>query len=179
MALAETTRADLLAIARAAFEQALTGRAMPHHGAVDVEASGVFVTIHMAGELRGCLGTLELQESLGMEVARLAAVVGREDRRFEPIRTEEVTHTHIELSVLTPPEPLDTVEAIEVGRHGLIAEFSGRRGLLLPQVATEHDWDAATFVEYTCLKAGLRRDAWRYGARLWRFEAEVFGEPQA
>ncbi|MGE3275294.1 MAG: AmmeMemoRadiSam system protein A [Vicinamibacterales bacterium] len=179
MALDPEIRQRLLAIARAAFLHATTGAPLPPLDGVDAEASGVFVTIHCDGDLRGCLGSLDLAEPLGQEVARLSAAVGREDRRFAPIRPDEAARTHIELSVLTPPEPVEDVASIEVGRDGLIAEFGARRGLLLPQVATEHGWDRETFVAHTCLKAGLRRDAWLFGARLWRFEAEVFAEPLA
>ena len=65
---------------------------------------------------------------------------------------------------------------IEIGRHGLIVEHGSHRGLLLPQVPVEHGWDRDTFLEHTCLKAGLSRNQWRKGARICVFEAEVFGE---
>ena len=71
-----------------------------------------------------------------------------------------------------------SIAEIEVGRHGLIVERGYRRGLLLPQVATEHGWDAEQFIEHTCVKAGLAPDAWRHGARISVFEAQVFGELQ-
>ncbi|MGE0040582.1 MAG: AmmeMemoRadiSam system protein A [Vicinamibacterales bacterium] len=175
----EPARAALLRIARAAFDAAITGRPAPARDpGPDVEASGVFVTIHCRGELCGCLGSLDLTEPPGVEVARLASVVGLEDRRFAPVRPDEIPRVHIELSVLTPPEPVADVRSIEPGRHGLIAEAGGRRGLLLPQVATEQGWDRETFIAQTCRKAGLAPDAWRHGARLWTFEAEVFGEPR-
>jgi len=78
--------------------------------------------------------------------------------------------------VLTPEQEILSVTEIEVGRHGLIVEHAGRRGLLLPQVPIEHGWDRETFVAHTCLKAGVSTDAWRRGARLFVFEAQVFGE---
>jgi uncharacterized protein (TIGR00296 family) len=78
--------------------------------------------------------------------------------------------------VLGPLEPVASLEDIEIGRHGLVIELGWHRGLLLPQVATEWEWDRQTFVEQTCHKAGLPRDAWQKGAKLWKFEAEVFGE---
>ena len=82
----------------------------------------------------------------------------------------------LEVSVLTPEREIRSIDEIELGRHGLIVEQRSRKGLLLPQVPTEHGWDRETFVSQTCLKAGLPADAWRHGARLLVFEAQVFGE---
>jgi AmmeMemoRadiSam system protein A len=146
---------------------------------VDVElpqASGVFVTIKRRGELRGCLGTLHCRQGLAEEVARCAADAASEDSRFPPVEDEELPELEIEVSVLGPleevaPDPASVV----VGRHGLVAEQGVRRGLLLPQVATEWGWTAEQFLRQTCVKAGLPADAWRSGARIYRFEAEVFG----
>jgi uncharacterized protein (TIGR00296 family) len=92
------------------------------------------------------------------------------------VRPEELQDIRLEISVLTPEREVRAVSEIEVGRHGLIVEKGARRGLLLPQVATEHGWDRDTFVAQTCLKAGLAEDAWRHGARMFVFEAQVFGE---
>ena len=89
---------------------------------------------------------------------------------------DEVDEVDIEISVLTPEREIASVDEIEIGRHGLIVQQGHRRGLLLPQVATEYGWDVDTFVGHTCLKAGLPTDAWRSGARLFVFEALVFGE---
>jgi uncharacterized protein (TIGR00296 family) len=82
----------------------------------------------------------------------------------------------IEISLLGPLEPVADPQDIVVGRDGLVVERGWSRGLLLPQVATEWGWGAEQFLEHTCQKAGLPRDAWRKGATVWRFEAEVFGE---
>ena len=84
--------------------------------------------------------------------------------------------SNLEISVLGPIEPVGDIAEVVVGRHGLIAEGGGRRGLLLPQVAAEWSWDVVEFASQTCAKAGLPRDAWQKGARLFRFEADVFGE---
>lgn len=141
------------------------------------EASGAFVTIKRRGELRGCLGTLQCRGSLADEVARCAADAASEDPRFPHVTEEELPELHIEVSVLGPLEEIAPDPAhVIVGRHGLVAERDLRRGLLLPQVATEWGWTAEQFLGQTCLKAGLPRDAWRHGARICRFEAEVFGE---
>jgi uncharacterized protein len=88
----------------------------------------------------------------------------------------EVSDLEIEISLLGPLEPITSAAEIVVGRHGLVVERDWRRGLLLPQVATEWNWDAETFLAQTCHKAGLPHDAWKHWAKLWRFEAEVFSE---
>lgn len=142
------------------------------------EASGVFVTLKRRGELRGCLGTLECRRGLAGEVARCAADAASEDPRFPPVVSEELGEMAIEISVLGPLEPIDPAgpETIVVGRHGLVVEMGMRQGLLLPQVATEWGWTIDQFLRQTCVKAGLAPDAWQHGARVYRFDAEVFGD---
>jgi uncharacterized protein (TIGR00296 family) len=98
------------------------------------------------------------------------------DPRFPPVGRGELSGLDLEVSVLGPREAIGGPDEILVGRHGVIVERDGRRGVLLPQVAVEWRWDAARFVAETCRKAGLPSDAWQRGARLWRFEAEVFAE---
>lgn len=143
---------------------------------ISVQAFGVFVTLYCRGNLRGCLGSLDCADRIVESVARLAAAVTHEDPRFAPLGLDELEGTTIDLSVLTPPEIVVDHSTIEVGRHGLIVEHRGRKGLLLPQVAPEHGWDRDTFLGHTCLKAGLPRQAWQNGATVFLFEAEVFGE---
>jgi AmmeMemoRadiSam system protein A len=138
--------------------------------------AGAFVTIHRSGELRGCLGRIESDWPLSQVVAHLAAVVADSDPRFDPVEALELADIDIEISVLLPEREIHSIDDIEVGRHGLIVEQGSRRGLLLPQVPTEHGWDRKTFVEHTCLKAGLSPVAWQRGAQMFVFEAEVFGE---
>lgn len=169
----------LLALARQHFEAQVLGRGAP--GPRDVapacpEAAGVFVSLHVDGELRGCLGTLEDAEQLAASVARLAADVAHRDWRFAPVLPAEMVRTTIEISVLTAPEPVGDLSTIVVGRHGLIVEQGRARGLLLPQVAVEHGWDREALLGHTCLKAGLQPDAWRRGAAVFCFEAIVFAE---
>jgi AmmeMemoRadiSam system protein A len=108
-------------------------------------------------------------------VAETARAAAFEDTRFHPVTREEAPHLEIELSILSPPQPL-APEAIEIGRHGLLITMSGRRGLLLPQVPVEHHWDRTRFLEQTCRKAGLPLDAWQKGATIEGFSAEVFGD---
>ncbi|MBV8156496.1 MAG: AmmeMemoRadiSam system protein A, partial [Dyella sp.] len=108
------------------------------------------------------------------ETARAAAL---EDTRFPPVRPHEIAGLEISLSVLSRLKPIEPDE-VEIGRHGLVVSLAGHRGLLLPQVPIEHHWDRVTFLEQTCRKAGLPLDAWKMGATLEAFTAEVFGETE-
>lgn len=111
-------------------------------------------------------------------VADMARAAAFEDTRFRPLTAEELPDVDLEISVLTPMRRIADVTEIEVGRHGLWVAQGHRRGVLLPQVATCCGWGRETFLEQTCLKAGLPRDAWRRGAEIYVFEAEVFGEKE-
>jgi AmmeMemoRadiSam system protein A len=175
----EADRQRLIQLARRAIEAHVTG-GVPN-GEVSVPEplerhGGAFVTIHRRGELRGCIGHLEATGSLGRIVGECAVAACSADPRFPPVADAELPELEIELSLLGPLEPISSPDEIEVGRHGLVVERDRMRGLLLPQVATEWQWDRETFLEQTCHKAGLPRDAWRHGARIWRFEAEVFSD---
>jgi len=139
------------------------------------EPRGVFTTLHLEGELRGCVGYVLPSSSLYRAVAETARAAAFEDTRFYPVTLEEAPRLEIELSVLSVPQPIQA-DAVEVGRHGLLISMGGRRGLLLPQVPVEHHWDRITFLEQTCRKAGLPADAWHKGAAIEAFTAEVFGE---
>lgn len=177
----DLTRDDqerLLRFARRCLEARVRRHAPPpaEQGGILDTLRGAFVTINCGDNLRGCLGRLETDRPLCEVVAHLAAVVSDSDPRFPPVAPEEIEMISIEISVLTPEREVSDVIEIEVGRHGLIIEHGYRRGLLLPQVATEYGWDREAFLEHTCLKAGLPRDAWRNGARIYVFEAQVFGE---
>lgn len=171
-------RRHLLELARAAVEAQVR-----HGGPVSADAmplpdaSGVFVTIKRRGELRGCLGTLQNRSGLAAEVIKCAAESASEDPRFPPVSLEELPELSLEISVLGPLEAIEPKpEAFTIGTHGLVAEQGYRRGLLLPQVATEWGWTGEQFLRQTCVKAGLAPDAWQNGARMYRFGAEVFGD---
>jgi AmmeMemoRadiSam system protein A len=171
-------RRALLALARSSIESQVNGSAPIAPGPLELpDASGVFVTIKRRGQLRGCLGTLQNRAGLAAEVVRCAADSASEDPRFPPVSREELPELSLEISVLGPLESIDArPDAFTVGVHGLVAEQGFHRGLLLPQVATEWGWDGEQFLRQTCVKAGLPPDAWRRGARFFRFGAEVFGE---
>jgi AmmeMemoRadiSam system protein A len=136
------------------------------------------VTVHHRGELRGCIGHIEADQPLVRIVAQCAVSACSMDPRFRPVAAGELGDIDVELSLLGPLEPIAGANDIEIGRHGLLVARDSRRGLLLPQVATEWKWDARTFLAQTCRKAGLPADAWKAGASVWRFEAEVFGESE-
>jgi AmmeMemoRadiSam system protein A len=172
----QATREALLALARAAVDAQVRGQRPPGVPAhLHESAFGAFVTLHRGNELRGCLGTLDGPTRLADAVARLAASVCHEDPRFDPVTAGELALLEIEVSVLTLPERVNAIASIELGRHGVVVRLGSRKGLLLPQVATERGWDRETFLAHACRKAGLPGDAWRGSAEIYRFEAEVFG----
>ncbi len=138
--------------------------------------TGAFVTLHKRGRLRGCIGQIGTGLRLPEVVAHSAKSAALDDPRFPPVRPDEVAEIEIEISVLSPLEDIEP-ERIEVGKHGLMVSRGWQHGLLLPQVATEFRWSAARFLEETCVKAGLDRNAWREpDARIQAFTAEVFTE---
>jgi AmmeMemoRadiSam system protein A len=176
--LTETHKGIILDAARRAIVRQVTGDPLPDGLACDLpQASGVFVTVKSGGVLRGCLGTLECRKGLLQEVIRCAADAASVDPRFRAISASELPDLAIEVSVLGPLEEIDPNDPLTIvpGRHGLVVEQGKRRGLLLPQVATEWEWTREQFLQHTCRKAGLEPDAWRRGARVLRFDAEVFG----
>ncbi|HEY5038114.1 MAG TPA: AmmeMemoRadiSam system protein A [bacterium] len=139
------------------------------------EKRGVFVTLWMEGELRGCIGFPFPVKPLAEAVQEAAVSAALQDPRFPPVRMEELSRVEIEISVLTPPK-LTEPSQIQLGVHGLIARRGNRSGLLLPQVAMEYHWDKETFLQQTCVKAGLAPDDWREKAEISSFEAQVFSE---
>jgi uncharacterized protein (TIGR00296 family) len=147
---------------------------------LEAERRGVFVTLTREGRLRGCTGYVEGVKALLDAVRDLAISSAVRDTRFEPVEAVEVASIDIEISVLTPPQPLPHPvhpSMVEVGRHGLIARRGARSGLLLPQVAPEWGWGALEFLERTCEKAGLPADAWRDAdCKMLYFEAQIFDE---
>lgn len=139
------------------------------------EPKGVFTTLCSKGRLRGCVGYPAAILPLYRAVVETARAAASEDPRFYPVRLDEVPDLRISLSVLSQLQTI-SAEQVEIGRHGLVISHGGLRGLLLPQVPVEHGWDRTTFLEQTCLKAGLSPDAWRTGALIEAFTAEAFGD---
>ncbi|HEV8383297.1 MAG TPA: AmmeMemoRadiSam system protein A [Candidatus Acidoferrales bacterium] len=179
--LPEAERRALLELARNALTDAVLHSRIgeyPLSAGRLAEPAGVFVSIHHQGRLRGCLGKVEPIASVAEAVAFCASCVARDDPRFEPVRPDELTGLEIEISVLSRLEAI-TAEQIEVGRHGLLVRRGPFRGLLLPQVPAHYNWSREKFLEETCLKAGLERDAWKSpDTRIEAFTAEVFSEAE-
>lgn len=169
----------LLEIARRALSAAVELRESPGDLSPDLESgdsAGAFVTLRHRGRLRGCIGQIGSGQSLSEVVAHSARAAALEDPRFNAVRPDELAEIEIEISVLSRLEEI-APEHIEAGRHGLMVSRGWQRGLLLPQVAIECGWQASRFLEETCMKAGLERDAWREaGTKIHSFTAEVFCE---
>ena len=171
-------RRALLRLARDAITAHVNRQPIPEPDLAGVLAqhSGAFVSLHRHGDLRGCIGHVEADEPLGLVITRCAIAACSTDPRFPAVTVSELPELDLELSLLGPLEPMTSADEIVIGRHGLVVQQGWHRGLLLPQVATEWSWDREAFLSHTCHKAGLPMDAWKKGAKIWRFEAEVFGE---
>ena len=139
---------------------------------------GAFVTLRKGKNLRGCIGVIETNQPLHKTVRECAVWAALHDPRFPPVSKSEVRGLNVEISVLSPLTDI-APDDIEVGRHGLMISQGTLRGLLLPQVAVEWKWDRERFLNETCHKAGLPANAWRSGARIQAFTAQVFEEPPA
>ncbi len=138
--------------------------------------AGAFVTLSTSEGLRGCIGTVESLGPLFKTLVHCAIAAATQDTRFSPVTEKELPGLRFEISVLSDLRRADSPEEVQVGLHGILVERGMRRGLLLPQVAVAHRWTRETFLDEACLKAGLPAGAWRFGADLWLFTAEVFGE---
>jgi hypothetical protein len=180
--LTKEERQKLLEIAKFSIREAVTGKRQfmpdvtePHLK----ENCGAFVTIKERGELRGCIGYIEAVKPLYETVKDVARSAAINDYRFSPVREEELGDIELEISVLTPLKKITDINEIEVGKHGLVIRQGLNSGLLLPQVATEYGWDRDTFLQHTCMKAGLPPAAWKdKSSQIYIFSAEVFGEKE-
>jgi len=167
---------------------ALARRAVEHHfkthqilktkvdDKVLEEKRGAFVTLKVDDELRGCIGYPLPYKPVYETVIEVAVSAASQDFRFEPLKPGELERLKIEISVLTLPCPVQDVKEIVVGRHGIIVSKGPNKGLLLPQVPLEYDWDLETYLRHGCLKAGLFENDWKKGAKIEVFEAQVFSE---
>ena len=185
--LLESEREFLLGLARESIRARLFKGHAPKQDAERIEKAGphleeprgCFVTLHRKKHLRGCIGTFYGEGELWENVSNMAVQSAFYDPRFSSLRESEFDEIDIEISVLTPLRPIKNVEEIKVGVHGIYITKGPFRGVLLPQVATEQGWDRKTFLEHTCLKAGLPTSAWKEpGITIEIFGAEVFGEKE-
>jgi len=141
---------------------------------------GGFVTLHIKGNLRGCIGYIKGIKTIPETIIEMAKAAAFQDPRFPPLTQKEFDLIDIEISVLSPIEQVMKISEIVVGRDGLIISNGFSSGLLLPQVATEYGWDVTEFLQHTCYKAGLSADAWRdtKNTKIEKFSAQVFGEKE-
>jgi len=175
----ESEQRVLLDIARRALTLAVTQGVFLDEFPIDEVLSqpgGAFVTLHIRGRLRGCIGQFATDLPLARVVARCAAAAAREDPRFDAVQPEELAEIEIEISILSAAVEIDPA-TIEIGRHGLIVSSGEKRGVLLPQVALQFKWTPERFLQETCVKADLDRDAWKLpSTRVEAFTSESFSE---
>lgn len=179
--LTDEAKSWLLGAARRCIAARLRGESPPAEPPGDEalkEPCGAFVTLHIGSNLRGCIGLMEAGKPLWETVSEMAQAAAFEDHRFGPLSQEEYEGISLEISVLTPMEKIADLELIEPGEHGLMVSDGFRRGVLLPQVATNYGWDREEFLSHTCMKAGMAPDAWKGGIEVRIFRAEVFSEEE-
>ncbi|MBS3818177.1 AmmeMemoRadiSam system protein A [bacterium] len=169
----------LLKLARNAIEHYLaTGRHLSQQTEDETlqEKRGAFVTLKQDNQLRGCIGYALPYKPLYETIIDVSVSAAFHDFRFPPLTKEELPQTKIEISVLTPPQKIEDVNQIEIGKHGIIITKGMHKGLLLPQVPVEWGWDVETFLSNGCRKAGLDEDEWKREAQIEIFSAQVFSE---
>jgi len=167
----------LLSLARSTVENYLEAGVAPLVRPEDPElqrSAGAFVTLKENGELRGCVGHITGDAPLYLTVQKMALAAALQDSRFPPVSVAELPALEDEISVLSPAEPVSSFEDIEIGKHGVILAKDGKQAVFLPQVAIEQGWTREEMLSYLSEKAGLAADAWREGAQLYVFTADVF-----
>jgi AmmeMemoRadiSam system protein A len=173
----EEEKTELLRIAQSALEMYVTENRV-YNSLTDnpkfIGKKGAFVTLKKKGRLRGCIGFIEPALPLNQTIVHAAIYAASRDARFKPVQSSELEDIEVEISVLTPLRKIENPKEVKVGTHGLVITKGDRKGLLLPQVPVENRWSRRTFLEQTCYKAGLPKDAWRSGADIYVFEAIVF-----
>ena len=185
MPLTDREKAFLKELARLSVDAAARGRPGPDPRSMSAVAGtpldgalgeyrGAFVTLHLDGDLRGCIGHITSDHPLAVTVADCARSAAVRDPRFAPVSPDELAFLDLEISVLTPLRPVAGPAAIELGRHGILLDHGGRQAVFLPQVPGEQGWDLETTLDQLARKAGLDSGAWRAEARFHVFEAEVF-----
>lgn len=175
--LTDAEKKELVELARSTIELFVRENKIPEYETENprlIEKKGAFVTIKKRGQLRGCIGFIESRLPLYQSIMQTAVYAACRDTRFLPVREDELDELEIEISVLSPLRKIDDPQMVKIGKHGLVIAKNGKKGLLLPQVPVENHWDQKTFLERTCTKAGLPKDAWRRGADIFVFEAIIF-----
>ncbi len=175
-------RTELLRIARTSIKEKLAGKTWNPAESLTprlAEKQGAFVTLHIRGMLRGCIGYIVGYKPLYLTVAEMGRSAAFGDPRFPPLTPAEYPKIDIEITVLSPLRQIEDPSTVQVGKHGLLVRKGPYQGVLLPQVPVEEDWDRETFLAHTCRKAGLSSSCWRDGdTELFVFSGEVFGEKE-
>ncbi len=177
----ENQQKELLKIARQTIQTYVSTGKKPDFNITDKalkEESGAFVTVHKKGQLRGCIGNIIGYQPLWETVQDMAIESSTGDPRFPAVTEKELNDIDIEISVLSKPERIKSIDEIILGKHGVIVKRGGNSGLFLPQVATETGWSKEDFLSYLCShKAGLPADAWKSkDTEIHIFSAQVFSE---
>jgi len=178
----EKEKAQLLDLAHKSVESAVQNRFYTPESTTDSvlnQERGAFVTLKEGGGLRGCIGMTAPTQSLYLTVRDTAMWAALRDPRFQPVAVSELSQLQYEISVLSPLRRVGDVREIQVGTHGLLMKNGDREGLLLPQVPVEQHWDRTTFLQQTCVKAGMPPDCWKdENTDIFSFTAVVFNDAQ-
>lgn len=172
---------NLLKLARASIEKRLLGETkieVKTDFPIFNEKRAAFVTLHIHGNLRGCIGQIIATNKLVDTIREMAVSAAFGDPRFPALTKKEYSEIDVEISVLTPIQEIESWKEVKIGVHGIIISKGYYKGLLLPQVATEYGWDNETFISHGCMKAGLPRDEYKRGVKIEIFAANVFGEKE-
>jgi len=178
LGLSQEDKQQLRQMARSVIEAKTAGNPIPFFSPASQklkEKGGAFVCLYKKGMLRGCIGSFEIDKPLHETVAEVAEAAASQDPRFRPVTVDELPYIELEISALTPLTQIADPGDVQVGLHGIMIRKGFQSGLLLPQVATERNWDRVRFLEETCRKAGLHKDAWKdRDAEIYVFSADVF-----
>ncbi|HMA69078.1 MAG TPA: AmmeMemoRadiSam system protein A [Candidatus Mcinerneyibacterium sp.] len=179
MKLKKNEKKNLLKLSRVVLKKELgiNNEELPPKNEKFDEKRGVFVTINNKGSLRGCIGYIKAVDTIWESVKRMTKQAAFHDPRFSSIKKNEVDDLNIEISVLSKLKEVKDKKEIKIGRDGLLIRKKFYSGVLLPQVATEYNWDRIEFLQNTCKKAGLQSDCFKdETVKVYRFSAEVFDE---
>ena len=163
-------------LARKTLENFVLAKQVPDFEVKDPELQefcGAFVTLKIKKQLRGCIGLVVGDQPLWKTVRDMTVASASSDHRFVPVVKDEVPLIDIQISVMSPLKKIEDTSQVEVGKHGLVIRMGLHMGLLLPQVASENNWDRCEFLEHTCLKAGVDPRELK-NCEIYVFTAEVF-----
>lgn len=170
----------LLEVARYSITTYMKTRKVPYlyfNNELLQQRRAVFVTLYELNQLRGSYGKFTSDQTLYEAVSENSIKASFHDLRFKPLKEGELDTINIEISVLSPLRMIKNIDEIIIGKHGLYITKKFNQGVMLPQVAIENKWDNETFLDYTCLKAGLTRRAWKKkDVYIYIYTAEVFSE---